>query len=161
MPDYDFEFSTIKKVSCFHTQCEKNLHNSGIWLFPNWPRFSRYKTDRVSSETCCSMQHYNGHNNAVCYVLVHTYNSFISNTYCRNTCLPSHSSETCRTNNSPFDYFNRKDSGYLTIMSRPKLHPRWSPWKLRFLQIPLNIKCLSAYFYWSHRCILHQECLIP
>ena len=79
----------------------------------------------------------------------------------RNTCLPSQSSKTCRTNNSPFDYFNRIASGDFTIMSRPKLHPCWSPWKLRFWQKPLHIKCLSAYFYWSDRCILHQECLIP
>lgn len=161
MPDYDFEFSTIKKVSCFHTQCEKKLHNSGFGCFPTDPDFLDIKqTDRVSSETCCSMQNHNGHeDNSLCYVLVHTLTLLFR--IPRNTCLPSQSSETCQIKNNPFDSFNRIASGDLIIMSHPKLHPHWSPCKLRFLQIPLNIKCLSTYFYLSDRGILHQEYFIP
>lgn len=50
MPDQDFEFLKIKKVSCFHTQCEKNLHNSGFGCFPTDPDFLDIKQTEFSAK---------------------------------------------------------------------------------------------------------------
>ena len=125
-------------MSCFHTQCEKNLHNSGFGCFPTDPDLPDIKQTEFPAKLvaqCKTIMDMNTIQCAMCwYVPITLLFQIPRNTF----------TLTELWDMKEKDYFNRIHvaSGDLIIMSRPKLHPHQSPWKLRFLQIPLNIKCL-------------------